>query len=942
MRKSMLRVSRNGIAFQLLVLSVLFISSHAVGDSGKMRIIANSKPTVEIVCAAEKSKTGELVYAGDKAKSFAVLGDTIAEYFFKSSGERPVVSKGKLTDNSKIAIHLGNTDYVKSLKLNTSDFDEDEFLIMFPDKKNIVIIGEYQHGIEWGVCEFLERMLGVRWLFAGELGEHVPKHTNLSIPMVEVKDKPQFLSRAISFNNKRRDLTKWVRLSRLRRRIKKGHYLGILISPRKYFKDHPEFFPTLKGKRVKPNSLIAWQPCFTAPGIAECAASTVIRYFKSNPTQSTFSFGANDNGGYCECERCLKMDGGKVNLLGMADRSRSYYKFCSKVAELARKGLPGRKLKFGLLAYTNVIEVPVGEKVDPGLVPFLTTDDYKWADAGVAAREREWIKRWGQAVPEFGMYDYIYGGFYSIPRIYLHHMADYLREINKLGAKHYYGEAYIPVNYKEGPKFYLLMKLLWNPNLSVDAVLQEWYECAVGKKAAPSLAAYFKLLEDFWMERVPKGTWFNDSKNKTYLAYNKNGYFDEIKGSDFERMESLLRETLAKADGEKAKKRARLWLDGFLETKLLVMTRKKFKEMNSPNFKTVDDRIVFLDAFDAKSSWNTWKNRASFTKFEPNAKGGRNGSGCLLIDKNADKAQPTPPDACFITNQMVAPGALYRVSVWVKMVDCAIPLPKAKDSVSMTVRWREKDGKTWVHFVGLQFKKNIPITIDGKWRKVEMIVPAPNLRQIRYATILLGSSLRGGVIMFDDFKMTKVVNQKEADKNNAEIQKCEKGLLDGTLANIAPNHSFENIATLQKSGYSIWPPKIQPSASISTDDASDGKQSVKFNNIPAKGSINRFFRGVKPGERYFVAFDCKRKNGSACHLSVGWRTAKVFFPPDSPFRVEVFNSTPSKKEGWDTFKAIVTVPPKAVVLVLIASLAPVVNGGDDECLIDNIKVARLD
>jgi hypothetical protein len=44
----------------------------------------------------------------------------------------------------------------------------------------------------------------------------------------------------------------------------------------------------------------------------------------------------------------------------------------------------------------------------------------------------------------------------------------------------------------------------------VDKTLQDWYFAAVGADAAPYIAAYYKLWEEFWTKRVPRLAWFND------------------------------------------------------------------------------------------------------------------------------------------------------------------------------------------------------------------------------------------------------------------------------------------------------------------------------------------------------------------------------------------------------------------------------------------------
>ncbi len=933
--------------YLVILIAVAFLTTESMLEAQVVALVKDGKPLFEILYPANSAPSGARIYQHNQPKTGKILAGILADYIEKSVGQRPGVIADGTPRQTGLAIHCGMTAYARGLGLPLGTFDSDEFVIAFPDRHNIVIAGKYQDGIEWGTYEFLERYFGVRWLFGGELGEHVPTHINLNIPTEQVREKPVFLSRAISFNNSRKELTQWAKRHRIRRRLPFSHNLGVLLAPRKYFDTNPEFYPVLNGQRIKPASLIAWQPCFTAPGIAQKAAANIIQYFKTHPDTFSYSLGLNDNGGHCECDACLEVDGDTINAIGRPDRSRSYYRFCTEVADRVTAALPGRPLKIGVIAYANAVDFPEGEQISPNIVPYLTTDGMRWLDRGIASYEQDQLKRWKNAVHEVGVYDYIYGGLYALPRIYFHHMSNYLRTYQSLGVKHYYAEAYIHKNFYEGPKYYLAMKLLWNPDRSPDQILKDWYESAVGPEAASSVEAYFGLWEDFWTHRIPKGTWFNKSKSKTYLNYISTGYYDDIENADFVKMEVLLRKAFEQADSDPGRERITLWLDGLLKSKAIVMSRKKYQHINSPAFESAVDRVVFSDDFHAsvkfgndapKATWGTWKNQASFATFSLDPKFGHKAPGSLLIDKSGDRHQPTPANAVFMRQIPVKPGTSCRLTVWVHTQDID-PKTDPKSKVKMTVRWREKDLRTWVYYSGLAFEKSLAIKTDGLWQKLEMIVPVPDLKNIHYATILLASDARGGKIHFDDFEMTEVKDNTSISQRNQLMDQIEAKLKSGEITNLAPHHSFENISELKQTGYSVWPPKIRPSATLKKDASSDGDQCVEFKNVPVAGSINRFFHKVNPGEKYYVAIDAQRVQGSRYSLSIGWRDTKSFFPKDSPHR-RSFQPGLTQDSQWQTIRAIVTVPPNAAVLVFAASVQPS-PGDNDVVLFDNFRVCRL-
>ena len=83
----------------------------------------------------------------------------------------------------------------------------------------------------------------------------------------------------------------------------------------------------------------------------------------------------------------------------------------------------------------------------------------------------------------------LYGTPYCLPRVWFHHMADYYRFGHGQGVRALYAEAY--PNWGEGPKLYVSLKLQWDPERDVDALLDEWMIRCVGRRAARPLARYY-------------------------------------------------------------------------------------------------------------------------------------------------------------------------------------------------------------------------------------------------------------------------------------------------------------------------------------------------------------------------------------------------------------------------------------------------------------------
>ena len=97
-----------------------------------------------------------------------------------------------------MVIHLGLDAYAKTLGLGVEKLDADGFVIRGVDPRNLVIAGPTPDGTEFGVCEFLERLVGVRWLMPGPDGDDVPARRSLEIPLGEIRQQPAFFSRLFS------------------------------------------------------------------------------------------------------------------------------------------------------------------------------------------------------------------------------------------------------------------------------------------------------------------------------------------------------------------------------------------------------------------------------------------------------------------------------------------------------------------------------------------------------------------------------------------------------------------------------------------------------------------------------------------------------------------------------------------------------------------------
>jgi hypothetical protein len=517
-----------------------------------MLISLNSVFAAGVVIVSNGSANAKILVAANSSAQVKKAAKTLQSYIQKSSGALlPIVSSQSATG---IFIHVGLTNYAKNNGFAKVSVDEDGYVIKTVDNSNIVIVGGSDNGTEFGVYTFLEKFLHVHWLMPTDIGTDIPKSSTISIPITSISESPVYLSRQLSpidpeSNN---SLGVWGRVNKLRERVNFHHNMSNLFDPKSLKNTNPDFYPMVKGKRYIPasNKDSKWQPNFSANGIADTASNRIIQYFKNNPNEKSYSLGINDSKVFDESSLSLSRRIGKKNFLKLEDVSDDYFKWANSVATKVNATYPTKK--FGILAFNNIAEPPsAATGVNSHIIPFITYERMRWSNPALMQRDQELTRRWDNAVPDVGWYDYAYGLNYLMPRVWFHTMQQYLSWGAQNHVKYYYAELY--PNWGEGPKAWLLAKLLWNPDQNVDALLDEWYTSFGGTKSAASLKSFYGIWEKFWTKDIYSSGW--NRLQGQYLPYDDFSYLKAIPQSYITDSDNLLNQAYQQAGTAEQKQR---------------------------------------------------------------------------------------------------------------------------------------------------------------------------------------------------------------------------------------------------------------------------------------------------------------------------------------------------------------------------------------------------
>ena len=395
--------------------------------------------------------------------------------------------------------------------------DDDGFIIRAIGH-DLYVAGKHPWGDQWAVHDLLERFAGCRWYLnynwmpsgfqeKGDvegLGVVLPRAPRVAVPKnVNVVEEPAYRARFLRHMPSH--------AFRIRGRDQFSHNLRNVFPTAKYGKTHPEYYPEIEGtRRVPEKNDDDMQPCVSNPDVLRIAAEAARAFFDENPDKGTFSVGMNDSDRFCECAKCLAIAPSSIT----DKRQRTayaFFDFYNRLADEVARTHPGRRL--GCLAYARLSEVPPGAiKLRKNVIPYLTRDSAQLFDKQEVAEFRDLVDRWSRLAEHMGIYEYLYGGGFVIPRVYNRYLLKNIREHYGVGCDGFYAEDY-PSWGLDGPKYWLTCKMLWDPKQDPAALADDFYRNMFGP-VAPLMKAHFDLVEEAWCTQTL------ESKNSNYRWLN--------------------------------------------------------------------------------------------------------------------------------------------------------------------------------------------------------------------------------------------------------------------------------------------------------------------------------------------------------------------------------------------------------------------------------------
>lgn len=538
----------NKTVFLAFAATSLLVSnfSLAVGEIGRPVVMSQDKP-VSIVLPEQPSLT----------ESFAA--EELSRYL-------EMIRGGAVTINSKevgaFPIYLGRTEASQPWREQlTAPLPEtaDEVFVVAVEEDKVVLAGGGDRGTMYATYAFLED-LGCRWLEPGTEGDFVPESPDLTLTAGERIEVPAMTIRHLGTSgqlpdplNKApdqiRDTVDWMVKNRLNfsfalrpavlyramppdeRNLwqKRGgmvkwqhivHNFEFMFPNEKYFESNPEYYALYKGRRI-PLGPEMGNLALTNPEVRRKAAEFAANWFDNNPDGNVVPMVPPDGAiKWDESPEAMAL-GGKNFVRGPeGSMSRRMAEFSAGVADHLAEDYPGRYILN--LAYANYVEPYPGLTL-PNNVIAQVAHGYAgqgsfihsiYSDRNKEAREI--FEAWANSgAGGIGIWDYFILhvpdragspktplGLARVARDMISYLEDlepeYKVYFTQAGNEHWQYNAFL---------YWAVAQLAWNPDTTIDALLQTWTKAAFGDAWEPAYDFYTALEKTYDNDEWTVGIW---------------------------------------------------------------------------------------------------------------------------------------------------------------------------------------------------------------------------------------------------------------------------------------------------------------------------------------------------------------------------------------------------------------------------------------------------
>ena len=497
--------------------------------------------------------------------------DELAEYIERTTGARPEVIEGAPEPIPAHAIWVGYQPAMDSLFPEQDfDFEHPEEILIAANENHLAILGrdrwdpdhlkvdfpqppggsnpgargvmtvngvQKEYGTVNAVYTFLQKYLDVRWLWPGELGIDVIERDTIEFEPFAYRYHPQIRDRSAIFNfsgvmRRNGNSHQWTRFQRLQLGslwVETWHAFNTWYD--RFHETHPEYFAMQPdGTRGGWPSAGSSKLCVSNPGVAYLwLHDEVTEQLKRNPNKQVFNAAFNDGSyqGFCICEGCRSWDHQDGELMafawsGVAQRYVSmtdrYVTFTNKCAELLERRYPNEDYYVSNFAYGNTRPAPVEARPADNVIfagVFNFHNRHNINDRTTADEHKQMFLDWASRdIPNFAWRPNLgaaAGWQLGMPNVAPRRVIEDFRLAAENGVMSISFDSVWETWPTQGPHYYMMAQMAWNPYADGEAILQDYYKRAFGPAVEP-MTEYWELMartsdEIVYSERPQSDVW---------------------------------------------------------------------------------------------------------------------------------------------------------------------------------------------------------------------------------------------------------------------------------------------------------------------------------------------------------------------------------------------------------------------------------------------------
>ncbi|OGV47666.1 MAG: hypothetical protein A2017_21905 [Lentisphaerae bacterium GWF2_44_16] len=501
----------------------------------------------------DQNVQADIVIPQNADSSEILSANELAYWLGKITDKKFNIVRDAFASHSKPLICIGKTVFLTdALKEMINKLKSDDSYTIISEKNRLIIAGKAGYGNYFGVVDFLERFMDIRFFMPAEFGVDLLKKEKIVFPKFLFVFTPSFKVRgfglyAPDLSPEKIEMGKeWLIRNKFNSAIGRGrklsvlgggllggftktHSFDVLSSPDKFSKSYPDWFPYIKSMDRRDTSGAYVQRCVSNPEFINHIASQAMNYFKTHPRDSIFCIGPNDNWHWCECEKCCVWD----NQRGQADWedvpsepiiSDRVWRYVNEVAKIVKDKFPDKIIYSP--AYHNYTRAPSFPLQDNVLVQLCHHRPacYSYSIASCDCEKNKHFKKifeeWRKKNVKIYIYYYTFKTmFRQLPWPVAEITAKNMNYFNKPEVLGVYGQSSISNFGYNGLNYWVFAKTSWDAALEPNAIIKDYFTRYYGPMAE-EMMLYYYFLEEALREsktHIISQTIMNESDN--WLSY---------------------------------------------------------------------------------------------------------------------------------------------------------------------------------------------------------------------------------------------------------------------------------------------------------------------------------------------------------------------------------------------------------------------------------------